>query len=275
MEEDCVSWIYDYFGECVRGIRSGLSFWIGLSSILFWLFAQFPQIRENYINKAAEGLAPLFLLWWLLGDVCNLIGCFLTHQLPTQTVTAIYFVSVDFILISQFLFYERICCGGKKPKDALETEKLVNSTTTSTPTLYSVFVFFIFAAMSSTLLLANAPTDTTSRLLKGEDDISHKIGYAIGWLSAILYLSSRAPQIIKNKKRKSVEGLSILMFFFAVMGNLTYTTGILLYSTEYNYLIAKLPWLLGSAGTFVFDFTLIGQFFYYKKTKYQEIKNEN
>jgi len=59
------------------------------------------------------------------------------------------------------------------------------------------------------------------------------------------------------------------------MGNLTYTTGILLYSTEYNYLIAKLPWLLGSAGTFVFDFTLIGQFFYYKKTKYQEIKNEN
>jgi len=155
MEEDCISWIYDYFGECVRGIRSGLSFWIGLSSIMFWLFAQFPQIRENYINKAAEGLAPLFLLWWLLGDVCNLIGCFLTHQLPTQTVTAIYFVSVDFILISQFLFYERICCGGKKSK---ETEKLVNSTTTSTPTLYSVFVFFIFATMGSTLLLSNIPT---------------------------------------------------------------------------------------------------------------------
>lgn len=44
-----------------------------------------------------------------------------------------------------------------------------------------------------------------------------------GWISAALYISSRMPQIIKNWKQQSTEGLSKLLFICAVCGNVFYT----------------------------------------------------
>jgi uncharacterized protein with PQ loop repeat len=45
----------------------------------------------------------------------------------------------------------------------------------------------------------------------------------MGWLSALLYVGSRIPQLVKNYKNRSTEGLSIGMFLCAVMGNIFYT----------------------------------------------------
>ena len=56
--------------------------------------------------------------------------------------------------------------------------------------------------------------------------------------------------------RCSVTGVSLPMFILAVMGNITYSLGIFLYSVDGNFLIAKLPWLVGSLGTLCFDFTV-------------------
>lgn len=35
-----------------------------------------PQIVENYKLKSGEGLSVPFVVIWLLGDLCNLIGAF-------------------------------------------------------------------------------------------------------------------------------------------------------------------------------------------------------
>ena len=53
--------------------------------------------------------------------------------------------------------------------------------------------------------------------------------------------------------RCSVEGLSVHMFILSVLGNVTYGLGILLYSVDGVFLLQKLPWLVGSLGTMVFD----------------------
>ena len=54
----------------------------------------------------------------------------------------------------------------------------------------------------------------------------------------------------------SVEGLSVHMFILAILGNLTYGLGILLYSVNGIFLLQKLPWLIGSIGTLCFDITV-------------------
>ena len=51
-----------------------------------------------------------------------------------------------------------------------------------------------------------------------------------------------------------MEGLSPIMFGLAIMGNATYGLGIFLYSVEPVFLLQRLPWLVGSVGTFIFDF---------------------
>ncbi|ORZ33639.1 PQ loop repeat-domain-containing protein [Catenaria anguillulae PL171] len=50
---------------------------------------------------------------------------------------------------------------------------------------------------------------------------SYAIGVAASYCCSFLYLTSRLPQIAHNARRKSVQGLSISMFMFAVGGNTT------------------------------------------------------
>ncbi|KAG0001284.1 hypothetical protein BGZ79_004865 [Entomortierella chlamydospora] len=86
----------------------------------------------------------------------------------------------------------------------------------------------------------------------------------LGWGSAVLYLGSRIPQIYKNWRLKSCEGLSAMMFVFSVLGNVLYVASIFLNSLEIDYLIRNMPWWLGSGGTLFFDFTIFFQFYIYR-----------
>lgn len=60
-----------------------------------------------------------------------------------------------------------------------------------------------------------------------EDRDSEPIGAEIlGYISAICYLGARIPQIIKNQRERSCEGLSLLFFLLSLLGNLTYGAGV-------------------------------------------------
>ena len=86
----------------------------------------------------------------------------------------------------------------------------------------------------------------------------------LGYASAVAYLGARLPQIYKNWKDQSCEGLSLLFFILSLLGNFTYGIGILAHSTESQYIITNLPWLIGSFGTMVEDVTIFIQFHLYR-----------
>jgi uncharacterized protein with PQ loop repeat len=48
----------------------------------------------------------------------------------------------------------------------------------------------------------------------------------LGYASAVCYLGARIPQIIKNQREKSCEGLSLLFFILSLLGNATYGAGV-------------------------------------------------
>ena len=92
---------------------------------------------------------------------------------------------------------------------------------------------------------------------------TYELGLFFSWLCAFLYLSSRIPQILLNRSRRSVEGIAIPMFICAVMGNSTYALSLLLSDEAmmggHEFWIASLPYLLGSAGTLIFDALIFAQ----------------
>ncbi|QID87900.1 Cationic amino acid transporter [Saccharomyces pastorianus] len=88
-----------------------------------------------------------------------------------------------------------------------------------------------------------------------------------GYLSAMLYLGSRIPQILLNFKRKSCEGISFLFFLFACLGNITFIFSVVVISLDWKYLILNASWLVGSIGTLFMDFVIFSQFFIYKGNK--------
>jgi len=87
-----------------------------------------------------------------------------------------------------------------------------------------------------------------------QDDIGPKV---LGYMSAALYLSARIPQIWHNYRLKSTEGLSLLFFMFSTLGNVSFAASILFAITDKDDLLLNLPWLIGSAGTVFFDFTVV------------------
>jgi len=82
----------------------------------------------------------------------------------------------------------------------------------------------------------------------------------LGYFSAVCYLGARIPQILKNYRDKSCEGLALLFFMLSLMGNATYGAGILVHSQQKEYLLTNLPWLIGSLGTMAEDAIIFVQF---------------
>ncbi|KAI0458409.1 PQ loop repeat-domain-containing protein [Xylaria acuta] len=90
-------------------------------------------------------------------------------------------------------------------------------------------------------------------------------GMVLGYASALCYLCARIPQIVKNYRQKSCEGLALLFFLFSLTGNLMYGLSVFSYSQDAEYLIKATPWLIGSLGTIVEDCIIFYQFSIYHR----------
>ncbi|KAJ4418584.1 hypothetical protein N0V82_005470 [Gnomoniopsis sp. IMI 355080] len=101
----------------------------------------------------------------------------------------------------------------------------------------------------------------------GKGQTSMVVGLVLGYMSAVCYLTARIPQIIKNWREKSTEGLALLFFLLSLTGNLTYGASLFAYSQNGAYLLKALPWLLGSLGTIVEDAIIFVQFQLYSPQK--------
>jgi hypothetical protein len=128
--------------------------------------------------------------------------------------------------------------------------------------------------------------DGDPRLREEPEIISFNIlGQIFGYICAVLYLGSRIPQLLLNYRRKSTEGISMLFFLFACIGNSTYVMSIFAYSPQAacavpghcesgeagrmygRYIAVNLSWIIGSFGTLLLDGGVFVQYFMYQKDK--------
>ncbi|XP_015243073.1 lysosomal amino acid transporter 1 homolog [Cyprinodon tularosa] len=268
-------WIWEGLGECAQDGRDMASVYLGLLSIVCFMVSSLPQ----YYSSCKKGnmdsaLSIWFLLLWLGGDSCNLVGSFLADQLPLQTYTAIYYVLADLLMLGMYTYY-----------------KMRHRMTQSRSVLHVVGVSCILGLTVglSPLPGFGSPTERISfgfrsrSLLSTTDFSSIKaftpkeiIGFSIGSVSSVLYLCSRLPQMYTNFKRKSTEGVSYFLFALVILGNTTYGLSVLLKNPEHgqgerSYLVHHLPWLIGSLGTLTLDLIISVQFFIYRNAPVQNV----
>ncbi|EFC49291.1 predicted protein [Naegleria gruberi] len=277
-----VPWIYNVFGECVHSPLEQASFYVGLVSIALWMCALFPQIIANFKNRDASSLSAGFLAQNVMGDASNLLACVLSGQLITQILLASYFVSMDFILVFQYLYYvvwlQKIR-GRKveKKEEQVEDKKSIEISPISSSSLNlsnvtsSQMDDFEDVELKSTQLQSSKVVSLFIILLLDfvfpPNTVQGIIGYTIGCICAIMYVGSRLPQIYWNFSRKSTDGLSPTYFSIGIFGNMCYLTSIWLYSVQPNYLLGRLPWLTESTINIFLDCLILSQYYYYTHFK--------
>lgn len=275
----------------------------GSISIACWVVVFVPQIYENFYRKSADGLSLLFVVLWLAGDVFNLVGAMMQHLLFTMVILAAYYTAADVILLVQCLWYDNeekmdpIHFSPANPvnenvlQDVFNEHQplLTSSDEANTSGSRSQAVDALLLAEEQEVKRSNLVNDFTivSAVIIG-GIISWYISYcanppepivgkpevemnflaqSFGYLSAVLYLGSRVPQILLNFKRKSCEGISFLFFLFACLGNTTFIISVLAISRDYEYILVNASWLVGSSGTLIMDFIIFIQFFSYGSDK--------
>ncbi|KAH7094713.1 PQ loop repeat-domain-containing protein [Paraphoma chrysanthemicola] len=280
--------------------NEALSGVFGSISLASWIFLLVPQLIENYKQGSAEGISLAFLTVWFIGDITNLAGALWAGLVPTVIALAIYFCFADLILISQCVYYNlknsrRSRKASTRSNDSVEAPLLGRRDSSniglpgshrrdsqasrrrrasSLPTIadveaggsewiknaLSIVGVCVVGAAGWALAWKTgvwAPQPTTDESTGTDMAMGAQV---LGYASAVCYLGARIPQIIKNQREKSCEGLSLLFFMLSLLGNATYGAGILFHSQEKEYLLTNLPWLIGSLGTMVEDVTIFIQF---------------
>ncbi|CEH14529.1 Predicted membrane protein [Ceraceosorus bombacis] len=275
---------------------------IGWISVACWILPSWSQLWENYVLKSGEGLSVAFLAIWLLGDALNFVGAWRQGLLVTMVVLAGYYCLCDIALIGQYYWYKKYHDFYHPPVGSLahETTPLVsNLASPARASASSISVatigpvpckqpkqtswqrealkyFFAVAVVIATGVIAWLVADRYPQDDGGHHGGDHKNpddkpglvwdAQVSGWASAALYLFSRVPQLKKNLTTKC-EGLSLELFVFAVAGNSTYVLSVLVKSLDREYLLENSSWIVGSLGTILLDFCVLGQFIYYRKDR--------
>jgi uncharacterized protein with PQ loop repeat len=227
---------------------------------------QVPQLIENYKQGSADGISLTFLTVWFIGDITNLAGALWAGLVPTVIALAIYFCFADLILISQCVYYNlknsrrsrkastlssdsvdapllgrrdssNIGLPGSHRRDSQASRRRRAS---SLPTIADVeaggsewvknalSIFGVCAVGAAGWAIAWKTGVWAPQPLKNDTTGNDMAMGAqiLGYASAVCYLGARIPQIIKNQRERSCEGLSLLFFMLSLLGNATYGAGV-------------------------------------------------
>ncbi|KAJ9075076.1 hypothetical protein DSO57_1000356 [Entomophthora muscae] len=121
----------------------------------------------------------------------------------------------------------------------------------------AIVIGLVAVATCVTLLVKFSPSSTSI--------IDHlMVPQTLGWLAGFLFVVGRCSQLHKNYSRKSVEGLSVIMFAISILGNINYLLALVLFSSEKSYLLFNLPWLVGGIAGLLLDVVVVFQFILYQ-----------
>ncbi|CEP60684.1 Ypq2p LALA0_S01e16600g [Lachancea lanzarotensis] len=257
--------------SCSQSALAQVSIAAGYVSFLTSFIAQIPQVLETYVDKTVEGLSPLFLLAWLVGDITSLGGAILTDQLPFQIILAIYFLINDVFICGQYYYYgvlheNKLATPGHERMETEERITLVRSRSSDRhiePNLNQRSWLAGLLCLSTGV--RGMALGESFRVTSANSTAASQAGEVLAWAGALCYVGARIPQLYKNYQRKSTDGLSPFLFINTLLANTTYNVSIftsckfLEETNKWEFVMNELPFIVGSAGTVLFDFAYFYQ----------------
>lgn len=296
--------------QIVENFRRGSADGLSLQFIIVWLAGDV----FNILGAALQGVLPTMIIlavYYTIADIVLLCQCFYYRGFtlrdevvpsPKPNASPVSEASETTALISHHherrsverrsSIFSQVSANHLSPAVPLiDASKLAQATEAETqrPTtglqamLFNLFAILMVCASGIVGWYASNRSQGGHQRAKPDDsNLSFSLwGQIFGYFCAVLYLGSRVPQILLNYRRKSTEGVSMLFFLFACIGNLMYVLSIIAYEPHCpgkhgscgkgeaagiygRYILVNASWLLGSLGTLFLDFGIFCQFFIYR-----------
>jgi len=245
----------DLMHDCVYSPADTISVILGFANILLWTIATIPQMRQNYLRKNVDALDVRFLLIWLVGDSMSFLGSVFTDQVPLMRYTGFLFALNDVVLSAQYFYYTRIYSRAKSETEPLLVHRsntpgsmiggsntpgsMIGGSNTMVTSIVLIACFLPAAAdsFSASPPLCNSPPNVSETV--------KTIGIIMSWCSNSSYVIARFPQIIKNSRRKSVDGLSMELFIIGLIANVCYgfSIGLRVPALDSNFFLTTFPFI--------------------------------
>jgi uncharacterized protein with PQ loop repeat len=218
-------------------VSDGLSYSLSIISLLFYSIIYIPQFFVIYKSKSSSGISLLMLLLWTQADILSLIGTIVLYMYTNIIIIGwVHFIVGASMII--FVLYYRDKYDDNSKSFTKEYKIQLLST-------------IIFLCVNTVICIMLNVIITRSHDLIGE---------IIGWVTTTFYIVGRFPQIWLNYKNKSTEGLSVLMYIFAILGNASY---IAVFTIDPQTIQTNMPWIVSSTGMIVLDLYITYQNYYY------------
>jgi len=155
--------------------------WLAWLPFTIYYFSGMPQILLNYRNKSTVGLSYRMIFFDYTGNFSTTIYTFLlVLPIACRIMEPLCLFNVS-ILVMQCFYY----CKDSQARRFLTASYLL---------LHAVAAVFVCLAWWY-------PT---------------AVGMAMGWVSVIVQLFTQLPQVLKNRQRRSVKGLSF--WYISLLG---------------------------------------------------------
>jgi uncharacterized protein with PQ loop repeat len=215
----------------------------GALSMIFYTIVYVPQFDLMYKTKSSAGISLFTIYLWTQSDSLSLISTILL-QLPMSLVAIGWFhFLIGVLMLCVVIHYRRRETSSRK---------------------FEVVWLCVFTVVNIAM----------ASVIQGYNLSNENLGEGIGWITTIVYIVGRAPQIYENHKKRSTAGLSMLMYTFTILGNLFYVMSVFAYSTEYDYIILNMAWITLAVTNILLDLVVICQSRYYNHNHHNNNNNK-
>lgn len=239
----------------------------GTSNII-WLFVILPQLYKNYKLKSSKSISFFLVFCWIVGEMLSMLSAWGKGLSSVIIFTAAYHLIFNLVFIAELLYYRK-----KEITKIIEQSdniQLIPKTIIENRLRFCnlkekeiLIVFFSFLLILILLFgMTLSFTDFTNM---------------IGWLSTVMFIVSKIPQIILNRKLKDLKGLSKITFVFVILSSLFFLFSILIRllfidnSKHSFYILNNLQWIVGTLLSCFMDVIILGQMMYYNQNNENSI----
>ncbi|KAM9479848.1 transmembrane protein 44 [Salvelinus alpinus] len=250
-------WRHDIISTCFSN-RHNVCISTGLVclSVLLLIISCFMLVclrcRGRDRNSGKEAGCVLYCFF---GNLCSTVGAVLSNQLSIQVIMGGFMAAVEVIhFISIFPIF---LCWNTRAEKRLRMMKRRRRQNFMAVSLLLVVGGGSYLTSRTSHGLVDRPL-TGRRLLLTDllHDRMEVLGYILGLLSFVIAWTSKFPDLSRAHRGKSSRAHVSSGLLCSLAGAL-YTSAILLYDTQYEFVLRAMPWLLASTCCAALDLAIV------------------